>query len=59
MADPRTAARLWERIDHEVVDRALWLPIVNPRVLDFVSPRVRNYQYHPYWGFLASQAWLE
>jgi peptide/nickel transport system substrate-binding protein len=57
--DPRAAARMWERIDHDVADRALWLPIVNSRILDFVSARVRNHQYHPYWGFLASQAWLQ
>lgn len=57
--DPRKAAVLWHRIDRAVTDRAVWLPLVNPRIIDFVSARVRNYQYHPYWGFLASQAWLQ
>jgi peptide/nickel transport system substrate-binding protein len=57
--DPRHAAVLWYRIDRAVTDRAVWLPLVNPRVIDFVSARVRNYQYHPYWGFLASQAWVD
>jgi YVTN family beta-propeller protein len=57
--DPRHAAVLWHRIDRAVTDRAVWLPLVNPRVIDFVSARVRNYQYHPYWGFLASQAWVD
>ena len=28
------------------------------QVVDFVSARVRNYQFHPYWGFIADQAWL-
>ena len=55
---PRAAALAWAEIDREVADRALWVPIVNTRMIDFVSPRVRNYQFHPYWGFLASQAWL-
>jgi len=58
-ADPRKAAVLWHRIDRAVTDRAVWLPLVNPRVVDLVSARVRNYQFHPYWGFLASQAWLD
>jgi peptide/nickel transport system substrate-binding protein len=53
--DPRAAAVLWARIDRKVVDLAVWVPLVNSRVIDFVSARVRNYQYHPYWGFLASQ----
>jgi YVTN family beta-propeller protein len=58
VTDPRAAALAWEKIDREVADRALWVPIVNTRMIDFVSSRVRNYQFHPYWGFLASQAWL-
>ena len=59
VTDPRAAALAWEGIDREVADLALWVPIVNLRMIDFVSPRVRSYQFHPYWGFLASQAWLE
>jgi peptide/nickel transport system substrate-binding protein len=58
VTDPRAAALAWEEIDREVADRALWVPIVNVRMIDFVSSRVHNYQFHPYWGFLASQAWL-
>jgi hypothetical protein len=33
-------------------------PIDDEQSLDFVSARVRNYEAHPYWGFLADQAWL-
>ena len=57
--DPRRAAEMWHQIDRAITDEAVWLPLMNPRTVDFVSARVRNYQYHPYWGFLASQAWLE
>jgi peptide/nickel transport system substrate-binding protein len=53
--DPRAAAVLWQRIDRDVADLAVWVPLVTTRVIDFVSARVRNYQYHPYWGFLADQ----
>jgi hypothetical protein len=38
-----------------VVDQAVWIPLVNPRLIDFVSARVRNYQFHPYWGIIADQ----
>ena len=58
LADPASAAALWENIDHELVDRAVWVPTVNVGVTELVSRRLRNYQYHPVFGFLAAQAWL-
>jgi peptide/nickel transport system substrate-binding protein len=58
LESPARAAALWTRIDHELVDRALWVPTVNVREREFVSARVRNYQYQPVWGFMADQAWL-
>ena len=41
------------------MDEAVWVPLVNPRVFDFVSARVHNYQHNPLWGFLAQQVWLK
>jgi peptide/nickel transport system substrate-binding protein len=58
LESPARAAALWTRIDHELVDRALWVPTVNVRESEFVSARVRNYQYQPVWGFMVDQAWL-
>ncbi len=52
------AAGLWTRIDHELVDRAVWVPTVNVREDELVSARLRNYQYQPVWGFMVDQAWL-
>jgi hypothetical protein len=34
------------------------MSMVNELGLDFVSERVRNYQFHPYWGLIADQLWL-
>ena len=34
------------------------MPTVNVREVEFVSKRVRNYEYHPVWGFLVDQGWL-
>jgi hypothetical protein len=56
--DPAAAAHQWARIDHELVDRAFWVPTVNVRAVDFVSKRLRNYEYHPISGFLADQVYL-
>jgi CheY-like chemotaxis protein len=37
---PRAAASLHARIDRAIVDRAAWVPLVNPRQTDFVSSRL-------------------
>lgn len=56
--DPRAARSMWAAIDRRLVDRAAWLPMVNEGGIDFVSARLRNYQFNPYWGFVADQVWL-
>ncbi len=58
LQDPRRAAALWARIDHEIADRAYWVPTVSLRSPEIVSRRVRNYQHSPLWGFIAGQVWL-
>jgi YVTN family beta-propeller protein len=58
LRDPQRAAALWSRIDHEIADRAYWLPTVSLRAPEIVSQRVRNYEHNPLWGFIASQVWL-
>jgi hypothetical protein len=45
-------------VDHELVDRAVWVPMVNLRSTEFVSRRLRNYQFNPVGGFIADQVWL-
>jgi peptide/nickel transport system substrate-binding protein len=54
-SDARAAAALWKGIDHKLVDRAAWVPLVNERQIDFVSRRVKNFQHHPYWDILVDQ----
>jgi YVTN family beta-propeller protein len=56
--DPRAATELWARLEREVVDRAIAVPLVNPKKVDFVSRRVGNYQHHPVFGALISQLWV-
>jgi peptide/nickel transport system substrate-binding protein len=54
--DLTRADAMWARADRRAVDRAAWVPLVNPRELDFVSERLRDYHYDPPLGFLAAQA---
>lgn len=58
LTDPARAASLWAAIDRQLVDEAAWVPTVNVRAVEFVSKRIRNYQYSPVGGFIADQVWL-
>jgi hypothetical protein len=55
LTDPPQAASLWATVDRRLVDEAAWVPFVNQRAVDFVSKRVRNYQYTPVGGFVAQE----
>jgi YVTN family beta-propeller protein len=56
-ANPSAAAGRWAAIDHELVDRAPWVPLYNPRNLNLLSTRVGNYQFHPHFDLLIDQLW--
>jgi peptide/nickel transport system substrate-binding protein len=56
--DPRAANGPWARLERKLVDRAIAIPLVNPKEIDFVSSRVGNYQHHPVFGTLISQLWV-
>jgi YVTN family beta-propeller protein len=56
--DPDAAAAAWASADRRAVDLAASVPLVTPTEVEYVSGRVRNYQYHPIWGLLADQIWL-
>ena len=57
-SDPALASSLWSKIDHELVDQAPVVPLVNPKQVDFLSQRAGNYQYNPQWGVLLDQLWV-
>jgi ABC-type transport system substrate-binding protein/DNA-binding SARP family transcriptional activator len=57
-ADAGTAGKQWSKIDRDLVDRAPWVPLYNPRVPVVVSKRVGNYQYHPFWQVMLDQLWV-
>jgi hypothetical protein len=56
--NPRAANDAWARLERQVIDRALIVPVITPKAADFVSERVRNYQRHPLFGMLISQVWV-
>ena len=56
--NPEAALQQWTRIDRQIVDLALGVPVFNGRFFDFVSPRFGNYQFHVMFGLLLDQAWV-
>ncbi len=57
-SNPAAAAAQWARLDRQLTDLAIWVPTVTPNEIDFLSSRVRNYQYNPVWGALIDQFWI-
>jgi YVTN family beta-propeller protein len=58
-AKSSAAAGLWARADRQFTDQAPMVSLVTPYTIDFVSPRVGNYQYNPVWGgALLDQLWV-
>ncbi len=49
---------LWTKLDREIMDKALWVPLYNTHGADLVSKRVGNYRYNPRAGALLSQLWV-
>ncbi len=49
------AAVIWAAVDRGVTDDAPWVPLATLTQVDFVSARVRNYQYSPTIGVLLDQ----
>jgi peptide/nickel transport system substrate-binding protein len=56
--DAAGATAIWAAIDRAVVDASPIVPFSNRARYDFVSPRVGNYQYHPQYGLLPAQIWV-
>jgi peptide/nickel transport system substrate-binding protein len=56
LTDPKAANDLWAQVDKEMTDQAPWVAFFNPRLLDFVSARVKGFTFSPQWYFLLDQA---
>ena len=57
-ATDRHVARRAAELDRKLVDLALWAPLYNEGS-DFVAARVGNYQFHPAYGALIDQMWVQ
>ena len=57
-SEPAAAGPLWADIDHDIVDKAPWVPTHTSKGFSLLSKRVGNYQYNPEWGVLLDQLWV-
>ena len=56
VSDPTAANHIWAQVDHAVTDQAPWVAMFNPKQLNLVSPRLKNYTWSPQWYLLLDQA---
>jgi peptide/nickel transport system substrate-binding protein len=56
ITDATAANKQWAEVDKEVTDQAPWVSMYNPKYIDFLSSRVKGYQFSPQWYFLIDQA---
>jgi len=56
VTDPTAANNIWAQVDHEVTDQAPWVAMFNPKQLNLVSARLKNYTWSPQWYLLLDQA---
>ena len=54
----RFTAGEWARLERELVEQAIAIPLVNPKEVTLLSKRVGNFQRHPVLGTLISQLWV-
>jgi peptide/nickel transport system substrate-binding protein len=50
------ANSVWAQVDHQVTDQAPWVAMFNPKYLNFVSKRVKGFQFSPQWYYLLAQS---
>jgi peptide/nickel transport system substrate-binding protein len=56
VTSPTKGNDLWAKVDKAVTDQAPWVSMFNPKYIDFLSTRVKGYQFSPQWYFLLAQA---
>ena len=56
--DPQHSHELWSQIEHDLVDRAPWVPLINVQFVSVVSQGVSNYLFSAAGGPLIDQMWV-
>jgi peptide/nickel transport system substrate-binding protein len=57
--DPNAANQQWGQIDKAVMTQAPVAPLFTPKLIDFTSSRVGNYQFSKQFYMLVDQLWVQ
>jgi peptide/nickel transport system substrate-binding protein len=57
--DPDAANAQWAKIDQALMAKAPVAPMITPKLIDFVSKRVGNYQFSKQFYMLLGQLWVQ
>src|SRR5689334_16855105 len=52
ITNPTQGNAIWQQVDKNVADAAPWVAMFNPKELDFVSKRFKNFTFSPQWLLL-------
>jgi peptide/nickel transport system substrate-binding protein len=53
------ANQKWGQVDQAVMEKSPLVPLFTPKLVDFVSPKVGNYQFSKQFYMLVSQLWVK
>jgi peptide/nickel transport system substrate-binding protein len=56
ITDQTAGNAMYAKVDQAITDQAPWVSMFNPKYVDFLSSRVKGYQFSPQWYFLLDQA---
>jgi peptide/nickel transport system substrate-binding protein len=59
LTDPKGAADIWSAVDKKVVDQAYVAPLYNPKHVDFLSKRVKNFVFSAETYWIPAVAWVQ
>ncbi|MGH9021310.1 MAG: ABC transporter substrate-binding protein [Acidimicrobiales bacterium] len=60
ITNPTAANKLWGQIDQQMMATgAPWVPLFNPKLIDFVSKRIGNYQFSRQFYMYVDQLWVK
>ncbi|SNX55660.1 peptide/nickel transport system substrate-binding protein [Streptomyces sp. TLI_55] len=57
--DAKSANQQWGAIDQQVMAESPVVPLINPKLVDFTSKRVGNYQFSKQFYMLVGQLWVK
>jgi peptide/nickel transport system substrate-binding protein len=59
VTDPKAANAEWAKIDAAYMEKAPWVPMFNPKQVDFVSKRIGNFNFSYQYHWLFANSWVK